>query len=335
VYDGRGVFTGLLYGGWPADDVVAKSMRFGIVLPHFRPVAGASAIRDTAQAVERLGFDSVWVTDRAALPPGSPRRQFGPAFFDPFVTLSYVAAKTERVRLGATVFVLPFRHPVLAARAIASLDQLSDGRVIVGAGAGWMPEEFGAIGVPFHRRGRLTDEYLEAMIALWSSRVASFSGPTVKFENLSSEPLPVQRPHPPIWVGGRALAALRRAVKHGDAWHGSPEPLSKLRQVTAALAEEAKLQGRDPASIKLTTRAPLHFATGSRTNLSGAELPDYPFGTPDEVIASIDRYKVAGFSELVFDTFFAGFPELDDATPESILRTMELFARAVMPAFKT
>jgi probable F420-dependent oxidoreductase len=310
-------------------------MRFGIVLPHFRQVAGASAIRDTAQAAERLGFDSIWVTDRAALPLGVVGRRFGPAFFDPFVTLSYVAAKTERVRLGATVFVLPFRHPVLAARAIASLDQFSDGRVIVGAGAGWMPEEFEAIGVPFHNRGRLTDEYLEAMIALWSSPTASFAGPTVRFENLCSEPLPIQRPHPPIWVGGRAPAALRRAVKYGGAWHGSPEPLSRLRQVTPALTEEAKRQGRDPASIELTTRAPLHFATGNRTNLSSAEVPDYPFGTPAEVIASIHRYKVAGFSELVFDAFFAGFPELEDATPESILRTMELFARAVMPAFKT
>lgn len=309
-------------------------MRFGIVLPHFRAVAGASSIRDTAQAAEQLGFDSIWVTDRAAIPAGAPsvHHRFGPAFFDPYVTLSYVAAKTERLRLGATVFVLPFHHPLFTARAIASLDQLSGGRVIVGAGAGWMAEEFEAIGVPFKQRGRLTDEYLDAMIALWSAPVASFSGPTVHFENLSSEPLPVQRPYPPIWVGGGSPAALRRTVKYGVAWHGSPQPLPALREITAVLAEEARRQGRDPASIELTTRAPLHFVTGNRAVMA-SEVPDYPSGTPDQVVASIHRYKRAGFTELVFDTFFAGFPELEDATPEAILKTLELFARVAMPAF--
>src|SRR5829696_4556942 len=142
-------------------------MRFGVVLPHFRAVASAMAIRDVAQAAEALGFDAVWVTDRAAVPVGPVAGRFGPAFYDPLVTLAAVAAATERVRLGASVFVLPFRHPVLMARALASLDQLSAGRLIVGVGAGWMREEFDAIGVPFHERGRLTDEYLEAILTLW------------------------------------------------------------------------------------------------------------------------------------------------------------------------
>jgi probable F420-dependent oxidoreductase len=311
---------------------MVSCMRFGIVLPHFRAVAGAGAIRDAAQAAESLGFDSVWVTDRAAIPRGEVNQRFGPAFYDPLVTLGFVAAATSRVRLGATVFVLPFRHPVLLARAIASLDQLCDGRLDLGVGAGWMAEEFAAIGVPFSRRGALTDEYLDAMIALWSAPIASFSGPTVRFQNLVSEPAPLQKPHPPIWVGGSTPPAFRRTVKYGQVWHASPAGLSALLSAVAALQETARQLGRDPAAITLTTRAPLHFASAARS-LGGEELPDLPIGTPDAVIATLRRYQAAGFSEIVFDTFFAGFPELEGATAESILKTMRLFARAVMPAF--
>lgn len=309
-------------------------MRFGIVLPHFRHVAGATAIRDVAQAAERLGFDSVWVTDRAAIPPGAVYDRFGPSFFDPFITLGNVAAQTSRVRLGITVLVLPFRHPLLAARAIASLDQLSDGRLDVGVGAGWMAEEFATLGIPFGQRGRLTDEYLDAMIALWRAPVASFKGPTIAFDQLASAPLPLQRPHPPLWVGGGSAAALRRTVKYGAAWHGRPSPLSDLLPVVEQLHTEALRQGRDPATIVLTTRAPLRFLPprhGSPPGTNGT--PDQPIGAPDEVSAAIHRYAAAGFSELVFDTFY-DCPGLEDATPASILRTLDLFARAVLPAFR-
>jgi probable F420-dependent oxidoreductase len=307
-------------------------MLFGLVLPHFRQVAAASAVRDVAQAAEAGGFASLWVTDRAAIPLGPVNRRFGPSFFDPYVTLSYVAGITSRVRLGASVFVLPFRQPVIAARALASLDQFSAGRLIVGAGAGWMAQEFAAAGVPFHRRGRLTDEYLDAMLALWSSPVASFAGPTVRFENLVSEPRPVQQPHPPIWVGGGTSAALRRTVRYAAAWHGSPQPLPELTAIIAALREEAERQGRAPADIALTTRAPLLLQTRGR-----AADPDdgagYPAGTPDQVAAAIHRYAAAGFSEIVFDTFF-GHPALDGATPAAILAVLDLFSRTVLPVFR-
>jgi len=117
------------------------------------------------------------------------------------------------------------------------------------------------------------------------------------------------------------------------AWHGSPEPLPSLRRAIEALAETATMLGRDPAGIDLTTRAPLHFDTSKRAVQAAGEIPDFPTGTPDQVLASIHRYSAAGFSELVFDTFF-GHPDLDDATPDSILRTLDLFARTVIPAFK-
>lgn len=310
-------------------------MRFGVVLPHFRDTVSPAAIRDVAQAAESLGFDSVWVTDRAAILPGDTDDRFGPSFYDPFVTLALVAGITSRVRLGASVFVLPFRHPVLTARALASLDQLSGGRLIVGVGAGWMAEEFAAIGVPFHQRGALTDEYLDAMRVLWTEQPASFDGPTVRFEHLIADPQPLQRPHPPIWVGGSSGAALRRTVRVGDAWHGSPQPLTVLKRAVAALAAEARRQGRNPAGIKLTTRAPLAFTAGAAGDRpSGADADD-PAGTPDAVIGAIGRYQQAGFDELVFDTFFA-HPALSsaDRTPAGILATLDRFHQDVAPAFR-
>jgi probable F420-dependent oxidoreductase len=305
-------------------------MRFGLILPHFRHVAGKTLIRDVAQAAEALGFDSIWVTDRAAV-PAAQRRSFGPGFYDPLVTLGYVAAQTTRVRLGASVFVLPYRQPVLLARALASIDQLCDGRLDVGVGAGWMREEFAAIGVPFERRGALTDEYIEAMLAIWAAPLASFAGPTVRFEQLSGEPLPLQRPHPPLWVGGSTPPALRRAVRYGDVWHGSPTPLPALEQIVAALRDECLAQGRAPQSLPVTTRGALAFAKRA-AGFGAAAVPDEPVGTPDEVAAAIHRYAALGFSELVFDTFFE-HPALDDATPASVLQTIQTFARAVLPAF--
>ena len=196
-----------------------------------------------------------------------------------------------------------------------------------------MREEFDAIGVPFGRRGRLTDEYLDAMLAIWASPIASFAGETVRFERLSGEPLPVQRPHPPIWVGGSTPPALRRAVRVGDVWHASPTPLSVLERIVAALRAECTAQGRDPASLPITTRAALKF-TRAPGGFAANDVPDEPVGTPDQVAAAIHRYAAAGFSELVFDTFFE-HPALDDATPASVLQTVQTFARAVLPAFRT
>ena len=301
------------------------------MLPHFRQVAAASAVRDVAQAAEGSGFASLWVTDRAAIPAGPVNRRFGPGFYDPYVTLSYVAGITGRVRLGASVFVLPFRHPVIAARALASLDQFAEGRLIVGVGAGWMAEEFAAAGVPFHHRGRITDEYLDAMLALWSSPVASFAGPTVHFENLISEPRPVQQPHPPIWVGGSTPAALQRTIRYASAWHGAPQPLPELTATVTALRDAARNAGRSPTDIALTTRAPLVLRTRGR-QADSDDGSGYPAGTPDQVAAAIHRYSSVGFTEIVFDTFF-GHRDLDDATPSGILATIALFARTVLPVF--
>jgi probable F420-dependent oxidoreductase len=149
--------------------------------------------------------------------------------YDPFVTLGWLAGKTSTIQLGTTVIIVPYRDPILTARMVASLDQFSDGRFIFGIGAGWSTLEFEALGLPFHRRGAMTDEYLSAMKELWSGESGSFEGEFTSFNDVLTAPLPVQQPHPPIWVGGASDAAIRRAVIHGDAWHPMNLELAWLR----------------------------------------------------------------------------------------------------------
>jgi probable F420-dependent oxidoreductase len=245
------------------------------------------------------------------------------------VTLSYVAARTSRVRLGASVFVLPFRPPVLMARALASIDQLSDGRLIVGVGSGHMAVEFAAIGVPFDRRGRLTDEYLDAMLSLWQSATAEFDGQAVQFAALSTEPLPLQRPYPPLYIGGSSAAAVRRSVRVGNAWHGGPAPLKSHLPVIAALQQACASHGRAPSDLRLTTRAALRFMDKPD---DGVREPEEPIGTPDSVTAVLRRYEEAGFDEIAFDTFFP-HPALNGATTATVLHTLTMFAAEVLPAF--
>ena len=145
--------------------------------------------------------------------------RFGAGIFDPLITLAVVAGATSRVRLGTTVLIVPYRNPVVTAKMVSSLDALSGGRVVLGIGAGWVAEESAMLGVPFAERGPMTDEYLAAMRELWTSPAPSFAGKYTQFSGLHFEPKPVQKPHPPIWVGGHGRASLRRAAEIGAAWH--------------------------------------------------------------------------------------------------------------------
>ena len=189
-------------------------MHVGVWLPNCRHLATPEIIRHTAVRAGQLGYDSVWVSDHVVVPNANVDR-IGEAIYDPLVTLAVVAGATSRVRLGTTVLIVPYRNAVVTAKMVSTLDALSGGRVVLGIGAGWMAEESAMLGVPFAERGPMTDEYLAAMRALWTSPAPSFAGKYTQFSGLHFEPKPLQKPHPPIWVGGHGRASLRRRRDRG------------------------------------------------------------------------------------------------------------------------
>ncbi len=294
-------------------------MEFGVVLPHVGPQARENVverIQTISRHAETLGYHSLWVADHVVIPtvieskyPYHPEGKFpiDPAddFLDPLTVLGYVAACTTRVRLGTGVLIIPYRHPVVTAKMIATLDVLSRGRIILGAGVGWLAEEFAYLDSPYRQRGSRTDEYLKAMKALWTEPEPHFEGKYINFSKLKCEPKPVQKPHPPIWIGGHSEAALRRTGTLADGWYGhvlwrNPDALPREIQAIRQFAEQA---GRDPN--KLTYAAPSYEKTF------------------EDVLRNIPRYEKAGLDHVVL-AFFMWTPGFDE-----VLTLMERFAREV------
>jgi probable F420-dependent oxidoreductase len=292
-------------------------MDYGVVLPHVGPHARERVVERmqmVARQAEALGYHSLWAADHIVFPtqlnskyPYHPEGKFpiDPAenFLEPLTVLSYVAACTTTIRLGTGVLIIPYRNPIVTAKTIATLDVLSRGRMILGAGVGWMAEEFAFLNSPYHERGARTDEYLRAMKALWTEEEPAFHGRFLQFSDLRCEPKPVQKPHPPIWVGGHSKAALRRTATLADGWYGhvfwrNPEALPQEIQTIRQLAEQA---GRDPQS--LTYAAPAYERTF------------------EDVLRSLPRYQQVGLDHVVLAFFMwtGGFDEM--------LKLMERFAR--------
>ncbi|MBM3949332.1 MAG: TIGR03619 family F420-dependent LLM class oxidoreductase [SAR202 cluster bacterium] len=216
-------------------------MQVGVNLLNFGPGASPDTLLRWAQVSEALGYQSVMVSDHVAVTP-DVGKFYPETFYDPFTLLTWLVAQTKQVTLGTTAIILPYRNPILTARLAANLDHLSGGRFIFGVGAGWAEQEFAALGVPFCQRGRMADEYIEAMKALWATDgQVSYQGEMVSFSGVSGIP-PKQSPHPPIWVDGNTEAAMRRAVRYGDGWHPINFTRPWIRKQATALkrlAEEA------------------------------------------------------------------------------------------------
>ena len=219
-------------------------MKVGLKLHHSGPGASPEYMKRWAQFAETLGLHLIMTADHAALTP-EVLEQYPAPYYEPFTNLAWLAAHTERIELGTTVIVVPYRHPVHLAHVTGNVDQLSGGRLIFGIGVGWAESEFEVFGVPFHKRGAMTDDYLAAIKALWTEDVASFESPFVSFKEVTVAPKPVQSPHPPIWVGGSSDRALRRAVRFGQAWHPIGVRVDWLRDYALPrlrrLAESEKL----------------------------------------------------------------------------------------------
>ena len=293
-------------------------MSYGVCLPHYRTVAATDVIVETARRAEELGFDSVWVTDHVVIPERIAP-MFGEVIYDPFVTLSYVAARTERVRLGTTCIILPYRNPIAVAKMVSSLDNLSGGRVIFGVAAGWVEAEFRALGAPYQERGAMTDEFLSIILELWTNPEPRFEGRHHSFSGIRFQPRPLQKPRPPIWVGGNSRRAIRRAVKFGDCWHPTTWlTLPDLEEHVTYLREVSATEGRtEPLAVAI--RATLGFEAEAAEEAYSRPLS----GTPKKVAADIQAYQAAGVTDFLFD--------LAGETKEDLLRIMELFADKVRP----
>ncbi len=237
-------------------------MKFGVGIPQFGPRARGPEVgdrlREVATAADRLGYDVVWTAEHLIFPseirtPYPYEEKFPFPVADPILdvtaTLAYVAAVTSRVRLGSAVVVLPLHHPIALAKALATVDLLSQGRLVAGFGGGWLREEFEMAGVPFGERGARMDEYLALVKALWTEERVSFRGRFFTLSDAVFFPKPLQRPHPPIWIGGDGDAALRRAGLVGDGWLAAPRDLGRLAASIETIRRHAEAAGRDPAAI--------------------------------------------------------------------------------------
>lgn len=244
-------------------------MRLGLHLPQFRAgatVTGAE-LSEAAAAAEEAGVDDLWVSDHLLLPAGSDSPPT--AFHDPLTVLTWAAAATRRVGLGTSVLVAPYRHPVALAKALASLDALSGGRAIAGLASGWHEGEFAALGVPFRRRGALTDTAVDVCRALWAGRDDVHIGPH-DLRGLRLDPGPARPGGPPIWIGGNSAAGIARAVRVGAGWHtttSTPERLARrLEALDAALdAAGRRRDGRDlTVSVRVRADPPAVAALAPR-----------------------------------------------------------------------
>ena len=221
-------------------------MRYGFVIPNNVGIDNIEDLIDLGIKAEELGYDSVWVNHHV-LHVGYVKDRLGTSpYQDALTTLTWIAAKTKTINLGTSVMVMPYLHPMILAKQIATLDHLSKGRLIIGLGAGSLPDENAALGVPYETRGAYCNEFIQVMKALWTNEEASFAGNYFNFDKLCSSPQPLQKPHPLIVIGGNRPVALRRVARYADGWHPmnlSPAGVIRRRE---RLREEAKQLSRDP-----------------------------------------------------------------------------------------
>jgi probable F420-dependent oxidoreductase len=284
-------------------------MKFGVWLPNCRHLATPGIIRTTAGRAEELGYDSVWVSDHVVVPRANIPN-FGEIVFDPLITLGVVAGATARVQLGTTVLIIPYRNAVVTAKMVSSLDALSGGRVVLGIGAGWVAAESAMLSVPFAERGPMTDEYLRAMRELWTSPAPSFSGRYTQFTDVVFEPKPIQKPHPPIWVGGHSRAALRRAVEFGATWHPINRTPDELRAGRAELARQSAARGR-AAPPAITLRNDVRILAAGQTAPTSTHAGRVLAGEPAALVDQLVELRECGVEHLVCEFLAADGAELD------------------------
>ena len=290
-------------------------MKFGFSLSNNQGIEDVQSIIRLATRAEALGFDSVWASDHVFNVSYVYERIGDRPYYDPLTILSYIAAVTTRIGLGTSVLVLPYHHPMRLAKAAATLDVLSGGRVILGVGVGVIAQELNAMGVPYEVRGPWTDEAIAVMRALWTQTMPSHQGRFYQFSDMAFAPKPLQKPHIPILIGGVSRAAIRRAARVGNGWHPTAMVPEVLRESMHYLAEQANAAGRDAAEVPVSVSVPLQ---GGRPGRFALGLD------PAEMVRKIQAFASLGVDRVVISPYSGEAREMTQA--------LELIARDVMPA---
>ena len=272
-------------------------MKVGVNLINFGPGADVDSFRRTVEISEALGYHFVMTSDHIAVTPDVAERYPAP-FYEPLSTLGWLAGITD-MEIGSTVIIVPYRSPLETAKACANIDRLSGGRFIFGVGVGWAEGEFDILGAPFNRRGAMTDEYLDAIKVLWTEDVASFEGNYVSFEDVNTAPRPVQQPHPPIWVGGPSAAAMRRAVRHGSAWHPIRITVDHLKDTDFPLLKRIADEEGMPVP-DLCPRIRLRITDSPMSDIERLAGE----GTIDQIRADLEQLQALGCTYVLLDSFY-------------------------------
>ena len=304
-------------------------MEIGISMPRLPDGPG---LKRFVEVAEELGFESVLVGDHIVLPTegtnqypytsdGSFSRPVDEPFLETMTLLGYLAAWTSRIKLGSTVIILPYRNPVVQAKMFASLDVLTNGRIICGVGVGWLEKEFEILGLDYHQRGAMTDEFLAIMQALWTQADPEYHGEYYNIDGIKFEPKPVQQPGIPIWVGGHSKAALRRTAKYGSCWHTTRQTPDFVD--LPYLRERIEKEGRQQSEVTISLKRSLHFTDmgldeGGHVRSGGSLV-----ATTQEVIDDLHVCQEIGINQLTYDFRVQSLPDC--------IRVMEHLAGQVLP----
>ncbi len=287
---------------------MASIGNFGLDVGIYGPLADPPTIMGLAHQAESLGFESIWLADHIAFPvtfkseypygaTGSFPTKLDDPLMEPIATMGVLAGSTKRVKIGTAVLVMPMRNPLLLARMLVTLDQFSGGRIILGAGVGWLEEEFEVLGnKDFKRRGKATDEWIEIFKAISAGGEVGYSGETYSFAPVFSAPGSVQRPHPPVLIGGVADAALRRVAKHGNGWLAVTVNPDKVAERLATLKRMTAEAGRRYEDLNLTYKIFLNIGEPKRSRFDAREPGT---GSVAEITEDLKRLFGLGFTRVV------------------------------------
>ena len=316
-----------------------RGLELGFQIPCRGPLARVDVLSRLARTADSLGYSVLTISDHIVLPtrssapypydnsgafPGGAQQPF----IEPIPLAAWLLAITKRIRVAISVLVVPYRNPVVTAKQLATIDAMSGGRLIVGVGVGWWPEEFEAVAAPpFAERGAVTDEYIRLMKTLWTEDAPRFEGKYYRVGDITLFPKPAQKPHPPIWVGGHTEPALRRTAILGDAWHPiglrGPAGLApdELEQKLSRIRSLARTAGRDPAAIRVAFRGPLDLWPARGKPPGSAERP--LAGPAAKVTDDLRAYAAAGVNTIVFDLMLT--------EPAAMVAVMRRVAREIRP----